>query len=231
MSKSVQGGHDKNIIIFSDSQSVLQALSSTKTQVHALITEIKRFLLALDSRDIHLVSRWVPGHMQITGNESADAAARNVQALHITLISIPRMDLKDLAHKHTLTQWNLLWKQQTQNQLYTIKPHTYPWPPSDNLSRCENVLLTQLRIGHTRLTHGYPLNCSEPPECDICHTTHSALHIYSCPKYPRILDTWSNSQDGTTLLFIRYSFYLVLHSFHSVNFSHLLFLSGLTSLL
>lgn len=51
---------------------------------------------------------WVPGYVQIPGNENAGAAARNVQALHITSISIPRADLKDLAHKHMLTQWNLM---------------------------------------------------------------------------------------------------------------------------
>ena len=51
-------------------------------------------------------------------------------------------------------------------------------------NRSEEVLLTRLRIGHTRLTHGYLMENSNPPICDTCQVRINVKHILiDCNKY------------------------------------------------
>ena len=44
--------------------------------------------------------------------------------------------------------------------------------------------LARLRIGHTRLTHGYLMDRSDPPRCAHCDTQITVSHILlTCPLY------------------------------------------------
>ena len=55
-------------------------------------------------------------------------------------------------------------------------------------TRQDEVILTRLRIGHTRMTHGYLMNTPDEdrPECDICNTDLTIAHIFTdCKKYER----------------------------------------------
>jgi ribonuclease HI len=66
-------GH-KWILIFSDSQATLKALSSPKV-TSGLVAECLDALSALASRN-EVILMWVPGHCGIPGNEGADKLAR-----------------------------------------------------------------------------------------------------------------------------------------------------------
>ena len=80
---------------------------------------------------------------------------------------------------------------------------------SDN--RKEDIILTRLRIGHSRLTHKHYLpNEDPPPECSPCNTPLTIKHVllecvdtadirkqyFSCPD----LKTLFNSVAGDTIL-------------------------------
>ena len=46
------------------------------------------------------------------------------------------------------------------------------------------MILARLRLGHTRLTHGYLMENGRPPTCSVCNTTVTVEHILlSCTKY------------------------------------------------
>src|SRR5215469_2158844 len=70
--------------IFSDSKSVLQALSVLRTP-RPLVREIQDWLYRLRARHKTVDFCWVPFHVGIPGNETVDAAAK----VACTLPSIP----------------------------------------------------------------------------------------------------------------------------------------------
>ena len=44
-------------------------------------------------------------------------------------------------------------------------------------SRKEEVVLSQLRIGHTYFPHSYILHQEDPPECTACQEIYSVRHV------------------------------------------------------
>ena len=65
-------------------------------------------------------------------------------------------------------QWN-----NAEDRLQKIETNIELWPNIPN--RRESVILTRLRIGHTRLTHGYYMTRGRPPEC--CDTELTVDHL------------------------------------------------------
>jgi len=57
---------------------------------------------------------------------------------------------------------------------FAITPHA--------MSRRDSVVITRLRIGHTRLTHSYLLFKENRLECLYCHVTLTVKHfLVECP--------------------------------------------------
>jgi len=77
-----------------------------------------------------------------------------------------------------------MWEQQT-TKLNTIKRTTKRWINS-SLTRKEESILNRIRIGHTRLTHGYLMAKEEVPLCLACGVRLTVKHIITeCLKYER----------------------------------------------
>ena len=72
---------NRRILIFSDSQAALKALSSPKV-TSRLVAECRDALLALASHN-EVTLMWVPGHQGIPGNEQADKLARQASTMPI----------------------------------------------------------------------------------------------------------------------------------------------------
>ena len=76
--------------------------------------------------------------------------------------------------------------------------------------RKEDIIITRLRIGHSRLTHKHYLANEDPPECIPCNTPLTIKHVllecvdtadirrqyFNCPD----LKTLFNSVAGDTIL-------------------------------
>ena len=143
------------IIIFSDLLSVLTSRGNKKLE-NPLIGKL---LSRLDSMPSHkkMILCWIPSQ--------------------IGLRSIPYTDLKLTISKFLHTKWQQQWNNNIHNKLYQIQPTLGEWRPAFRKSLREQVIISRLRIGHTRLTHSFILKQEPQPQCLTCQTTCTVRHI------------------------------------------------------
>lgn len=172
--------------IFSDSRSSIQAIMKYNNN-HPIVTEINNWLIRLAARHKSVKLCWIPSHVGIRGNELADKAANEAANVddHNSHMPIPHRDyyahIKLAVQDHWREQWISV---DTDNKLRNIKDDIAPWPSACQTKRPNEILLTRLRIGHTRLTHGYLMEGSrQPPYCEDCLVPLTVKHILAeCPS-------------------------------------------------
>ena len=62
------------------------------------------------------------------------------------------------------------------NRLHAIKPNIGNDSSAIRNPRREEVVITRLRIGQTRITHSYLLNHEEQPFCIVCNQPFTVKH-------------------------------------------------------
>jgi hypothetical protein len=78
--------------------------------------------------------------------------------------------------------WQGEWAEVVNNKLCVVKHSVRAWKSSCCHTRRDEVILTRLRIGYTRITHGFLLRGEDAPVCAHCDSPISAVHILSnCP--------------------------------------------------
>ena len=77
----------------------------------------------------------------------------------------------------TVQKWQSDWNKQLRNKLHSIHSNVNGKINVGGLSRVEQVKLTRLRIGHSKLTHEYLLKGENPPKCQKCNVPLSVQHI------------------------------------------------------
>ena len=122
----------------------------------------------------------------ISPPDAVDAAAK--QALSSSGLTdkspVPATDYRIHYRSLILQSWITFWQNQHGNKLLSIKKSPTHWSTSHRTSRREEVILSRLRIGHTRLTHLYIIspNLLSPPSCPFCQNGNlSVEHLFSCP--------------------------------------------------
>ena len=120
---------------------------------------------------------WTPSHIGVRGNERADSAAKLVLDLTPDKSRIPYTDLKPTINKFLHKKWQQRWSNNIHNKLSQIQPTLGEWSPALKKSRREQVVISQLCIGHTRLTHSFKLKQESQTQCLTCQTTCSVKHI------------------------------------------------------
>ena len=77
--------------------------------------------------------------------------------------------------QRTADHWLSTWNEVTNNKLRSIKNCIIQWPSSSQRIRHDEVILTRLRIGHTRVTHRFLMEI-----CLIARTAwfHSVPYTY-----------------------------------------------------
>ena len=113
-------------------------------------------------------------HIKVRGNERA--AAKSALDLTPDNFSILYTDLKLKINKFLDTKWQQHWNESTYNKLFQIQPTLGEWGPSFRKSRQEQVIISRLHIGHTRLTHSFIQE--QQPQCLTCQTPCTVKHIF-----------------------------------------------------
>ena len=180
----------QNFIICSDSLSVLQAIENQECKNPIISSLLEQLYIALNARK-NIIFCWIPGHSGIAGNETADQAAKAAitNGLPNVLwnnISIPCSDFIPRIKPYLNRKWQLAWdeshQQRPKKKLCSTKPvvntHSVHYK-----NRKEHVILTRLRLGHTRLTHAYLIEREPAPICHYCNDTVTVKHILiDCPE-------------------------------------------------
>lgn len=168
----------KNIAVCSDCQSVLTELKngfSSDTTVQK-IQDMVRNITTTQKKEVIFI--WTPGHAGILGNEKANNAARGEFPEHAVDIIPITLSSAEVKQEITRKLYNFRlnkWLSTTENKLRQIKDDISNWDDAHN--RRDQVILTRLRIGHTRLTHEHLMAKKEPKICILCNEPISVKHI------------------------------------------------------
>ena len=144
--------------------------------------------LLVNRRGFNIKFCWVPSHVGVVGNERADVAAKAAAGLaHISSMGVPISDFKNTIRFYCRNLWQDHWLNLDGNfKLKSIRPSVDPWPQT-RMDRRSDIVLTRLRIGHTKYTHGYLMMSGayrQVPRCSTCHVDLTVVHILvECPNF------------------------------------------------
>ena len=205
--------------IFSDSRSVLMAISSPSKTI-PIIRKIQKRTFSLLQQSINIQFHWVPGHKNIHGNELADKAARaavNSPINTIHNIKIPWSHCKPLLKEYFQTLWNTEWAHVDSDN---ITKSFFPSPTSAGILKSIHLSrqLVQVLSGHSKLRSflhriGVESEGTCPCRANIettqhflfdCHLYHSLRKpiLHSCRNipWPPPLHFFTSSTQKLTLL-------------------------------
>ena len=176
--------NSSKFVIFSDSRSAIESLNTRNH--HPLVKEIVHSLDILHGRGITVEYCWIPSHIGIEGNEKADQKAKAASSRAPELAPIYHEDYYHCIKTSINTFRNREWTASRQ-KLLEVKPSVGKWTTIPGIKREEEVILNRLRLGHTRLTHGYLMDSSAPqtpPICEYCNdSVLTVKHILiQCPN-------------------------------------------------
>lgn len=180
-----RGSTIMEVCIFSDSLSAIQAILLYNSP-HPLVAAIHRRLVRLSALQKTVTFCWVPGHVQIAGNEAADELSRRAASEEAPPWNdrVPHRDHYPIFRRKLLDEWQDQWTRLGNNKLREIKENVRPWPSSSHRVRRVEVCLTRLRIGHTRVTHGHLMERAPAPYCMDCLVPQTVIHLLcECPSF------------------------------------------------
>jgi ribonuclease HI len=167
---------NKTCVLYSDSMSALQAIKSANLDDQR-IGSIYDVLVQLKEQNMNIHFCWIPGHAGIQGNEIVDTLAKRActQAGPISPevhSSDYKVHIKAIIKEH----WEKRWKNLTDNKkLKEIQEGITK--KIRKLPRNDDIKITRLRIGHTRLTHSCILIREDWPRCLECEKKLTIKHI------------------------------------------------------
>lgn len=184
---SVEKSSAQKFLILSDSLSCLKSLSRFENpDPRVRLLSEKIHTLSSDRKEIAFL--WIPSHIGIQGNEKVDKLAKDALRLpRRRPRAIWQPDVKPQIRGLVRSLQKDDWAQDTKGRhCHEIKPNPGPRRPA-RFCRREEVMLTRLRIGHTRLTHSHLLSTTiEAPICGDCDCVLTLQHIFfECPSLNR----------------------------------------------
>lgn len=165
----IEENSNRNFVIFSDSLSNLQMLSTLNPK-NALARKLQHDFENFALGDQTVVLCWVPGHVGISGNEKADEAAKTATRGIKTFYALPHSDYYAIVNDRIQRKWQEEWTR-SRSKLLEVRPKIGPWKKRKLLPRKQQVKLNRLRLGHTLVTHSYLFDNEVqqgPPPCPLC---------------------------------------------------------------
>lgn len=90
---------------------------------------------------------------------------------------MPRYDLNSFVKRLIRYEWDQCWQSVKENKLMEIKVTIKEWKTSCSEARRQEVILTRMCIGHTRVTHSYLMATETATICSACNVKLMSKHI------------------------------------------------------
>ena len=168
--------HD--MVVYSDSMSCLQATEGESNE-NPFICHIMNLLWSLSDKGTRVRFCWVPSHCGIDGNERVDQLAKETLDQDIdSRASVHSTDMKPLVNSYIQKLVQTKWDVAVHGRdLYLVKSILGPPKKLQRLTRAEEVVITRLRIGHTKATKSHILSRGPPTVCHHCGQTLTIDHM------------------------------------------------------
>jgi ribonuclease HI len=212
--KIARDSDNEKFVICSDSKSALQALENKRVET-PLVKDIIMTLTTMDNNK-EIVFCWLPSHVDIRGNETADFYAKKALNQDVTDYSVPYTDFRKQINDFIMFNWQRQWNSCENNKLHSILPSVTSNITSNVKSRRDQAVIHRCLIGHSRLTHSHLLVNSPSPMCEGCQSPLTIKHILiECNHLSHRRPFQSNSLRH---LFTNYSTDVILNFLHANDF-------------
>ena len=153
--KEISSLDEAKYLICSDSKVTLEELkckSNKNTIINYIKNELHHILKNNSNTDIRFI--WTPAHAGIEGNEFVHVKAKNA-TLNGTLQNTPvyHEDIKKYLKLKSNNNWQQIWANRVNIDYFKLKKYFFKKSVNRFFIRREQIKLTRIKIGHTKLTH------------------------------------------------------------------------------
>lgn len=178
--QAVSYPYDGSLLVVTDSASALSALASPVAR-NPWIQATQSVVAESDN----VTFTWVPGHCGVTGNESADHLANLGRTSRLLTRKTPAEDLKKWLKTTVRRAWALEWSQSRDLFIRKVKDETVHW--EDVANRRDQIVLSRLRTGHSRVSHSMGGDPEFRRKCTFCNVHNSVEHfLINCPAFDQL---------------------------------------------
>ncbi len=169
-------------VICSDSMASLISLQTVRNYI---FIEIMNMLYRLRHVGIIVHFGWVPAHVDLPGNEKSDKMAKD-SLNHTISVSLSRIEGNGIIKEACNWKWQGNWNDcKTGSHFYNIQNRVSQSEMILNLRREDQVILTRLRMSHTKLNSTlHIIGKHSTGLCEICQVKETVDHVLIlCPRY------------------------------------------------
>lgn len=170
-----------NIVIFSDSQSAIQAIVAHNVPESKIINSCRNNIDLLASRGKTVVLQWIPSHVGIDGNERADTLAKKgTEILQLFKDKVPFSSIKRNIKNVVKQNYEINLSKVIKNKKWRDSINKIP-----NSPRSIAVAALRLETGHDCLAkHLYTIGIYSSPMCTLCNQSFEMDkdHLLNCPS-------------------------------------------------